>query len=76
MGIIISLFIFLICIGFALKAGALLLKIIFTVIGVIVGGSIIMTLLPLGLGLGLILLVPVIIIGIIVSIIKTILFIF
>lgn len=76
MGILISLFIFFLCIGFAFKAGALLLKIIFTVIGILVGGSIIIALLPLGIGLGLVLLVPTIIIGIIVSIIKTILFIF
>lgn len=75
MSIIVGLFIFFICVVVALKAGVLLLKIIFTVLGLIIGGSVIVMLLPLGLRLGLILLVPAIIIGIIVSIIKCIAFI-
>lgn len=76
MEIIIGLFIFFLFIGIALKAGVLLFKIIFTFLGLIVGGAIIVMLLPLGLGLGLILLVPAILIGIIVSIFKCIMFIF
>ncbi|HBB28696.1 MAG TPA: hypothetical protein DC000_05530 [Clostridiales bacterium] len=76
MEIIIGLFVFFLFIGIALKAGVLLLKILFTVLGLIVGGAVIVMLLPLGLGLGLILLVPAILIGIIVSIFKCIMFIF
>ncbi len=76
MEIIIGLFIFILFIGIALKAGVLLLKILFTVLGLVVGGAVIVMLLPLGLGLGLILLVPAILIGIIVSIFKCIMFIF
>ena len=76
MEIIIGLFIFFLFIAIALKAGVLLLKILFTVLGLIVGGAVIFMLLPLGLGLGLILLVPAILIGIIVSIFKCIMFIF
>lgn len=76
MEIIIGLFVFFLFIGIALKAGVLLLKILFTVLGLIVGGAVVVMLLPLGLGLGLILLVPAILIGIIVSIFKCIMFIF
>ena len=75
MNIIIGLFLFFLFIGIALKAGVLFFKIIFTVLGLIIGGSVVLMLLPLGLGLGLILLVPAILIGIIVSIFKCIAFI-
>lgn len=75
MNIIVGLFIFFICVAVALKAGVLLLKIIFTILGFIIGASVIVMLLPLGLGLGLLLLIPAIIIGVIVSIIKCIAFI-
>ena len=76
MEVIIGFFIFFLIIAVALKASVLLLKIIFTILCLFVGGAIIFMLLPLGLGLGLILLVPVILIGIIASIFKCIMFIF
>ena len=76
MEIIIGIFLFCIFIGVALKAGALVIKLLFTFLGLIVGGFLIFMLLPLGLGLGLILLVPAILIGIIVCIFKCIMCIF
>jgi hypothetical protein len=76
MKIIFGLIIFFICVALSLKVGVFLFKILFTILGFIIGGSVILMLLPLGLGLGLVLLVPTIIIGIIVSIIKCIAFIF
>lgn len=73
MDILIGIFIFIVFIVAALKVGVVLLKVIFTILGAIIGFMVILALIPLGIGL---LLIPAIIIGIIVAIVKCIRFIF
>ncbi|NLJ57689.1 MAG: hypothetical protein GX339_02470 [Tissierellia bacterium] len=67
MEILLGLFLFFVFIVAAFKAGVLLLKIIFTILGSIIGFFVILALIPLGIGL---LLIPAIIIGVIVVIVK------
>jgi hypothetical protein len=57
----------------ALKVGVVLLKVVFTLLGAVIGFVVILALIPLGIGL---LLIPAIIIGIIIAIVKCIKFIF
>lgn len=57
------------------KVGVFALKLLFTILGFIVGGILLVTIIPLGLGFGLIFLVPAIIIGVIACIVKSIMFI-
>ncbi len=73
MEILIGTFVFFVFIVAALNIGIVLLKIIFTVMGAIIGLVLIFMLIPLGIG---ILLIPAIIVGIVVVIIKCIKFIF
>jgi len=73
MDILIGLFLFIVLIGAALKVGVVLLNVIFTFFGAIIGFIVILALIPLGIGL---LLIPAIIIGIIVAIVKCIKLIF
>lgn len=65
-----AFFVFIIA---ALKIGAVLLKVLFTVIGAVIGVGVIILLIPLGIG---ILLIPAVIIGIIVAVVKCIQLIF
>lgn len=73
MEILIGLVIFFAFMVAAFNIGVVLLKVIFTIIGSIIGLGLIILLIPLGIGL---LLIPAIIIGIIVAIVKCIRFIF
>lgn len=76
MELLFSIIIFFIFIVAALKVGVFLLKVLFTVLGGIVGLVIFVLLLPFGIGMLSILIVPAIIISIIIAIIKCITFIF
>lgn len=76
MEILLGMIVFFIFIVASLKVGILALKILFSVLGLLVGLAVFLMLLPLGLGLGLILIVPAMLIGIIVSIFKCIMCIF
>jgi hypothetical protein len=73
MEILIGIVVFFIFIAAALKAGVILLKILFTVLGALIGVVLTFMLIPLGIGL---LLIPAIFIGIIVAIVKCVRFIF
>lgn len=75
MGTVIGILFFFLMVVLAFKVGIFALKIIFTIIGAVVGIGIIVALLPFGLGIALILIIPTIIIGIIGCIIKCIAFI-
>lgn len=73
MEILIGIFVFFVFIVAAINIGAVLLKVIFTIIGAVIGLFVIILLIPLGIGF---LLIPAIIIGIIVAVVKLIQFIF
>ncbi|QSX04768.1 hypothetical protein JYG23_08610 [Sedimentibacter sp. zth1] len=75
MGTFFGILLFILVMGIALKVGVFAVKVIFTIIGAIVGIGIIISLLPLGIGIGIFLLIPAIIFGIISCIFKCIKFI-
>ena len=73
MEILLGLIVFIIFIGAAIKVGAVMLKVLFTIIGAVIGFVLIMALIPLGIGL---LIIPALTIGIIVAAVKCIKLIF
>ncbi|MDD2495142.1 MAG: hypothetical protein PHE29_08120 [Tissierellia bacterium] len=76
MELLLGIITFIIFIVAALKVGVVFLKILFTILGGIVGLIVFIMLLPLGIGILSIMLVPAIVIGIIIAIIKCLTFIF
>ncbi|WP_326910500.1 hypothetical protein [Sedimentibacter sp. MB31-C6] len=76
MELLLGIFVFFAFIVAALKIGAVMFKILFTILGAVVGLGLLVVLLPLGLGLLTILLIPAIIIGVIFAIFKCIMVIF
>lgn len=73
MEILVGLVVFFIFIAAAIMVGTVVLKVLFTIIGAIIGFVLIMALIPLGIGL---LLIPALVIVIIVAAIKCIKLIF
>lgn len=76
MEILMGIVVFFIFIAAALKAGVIFLKILFTVLGSLIGLVVLIMLIPLGIGLATVFLIPAIILGVIIAIIKCIGFIF
>ena len=70
MDLLIGIIVFFVFIVAALKIGVLFFKVLFTILGSLVGIVIFIMLIPLGLGILTVLLIPVIIIGILVAIIR------
>ncbi|MEL7649196.1 MAG: hypothetical protein AAGU76_13955 [Sedimentibacter sp.] len=73
MEILFGIFVFFVFIAAAFKIGVVMFKILFTLIGAVIGFVLIIALIPVGIGF---LLIPAIIIGIIAAVIKCIQFIF
>lgn len=76
MELLFGIFIFFVFIVAALKVGVFFLQALFTILGSVVGIIVFIMLIPLGIGILSALLVPAIILGIIVAIIKCLMFIF